>query len=111
MEWIFYIGAILVVLGVAAIVLYKVFTTPIAELLDDVREWLVYAVAKTEKELGSGTGELKLRAVYDKFLEKFPKLASKVNFQVFSSLVDEALEALDVLMQKGAISVYIKGDE
>lgn len=110
MEWIFYIGGILVILGGAAFTIYKLFTTPISELLDDMREWLVYAVAEAEKELGSGTGELKLRAVYDKFLEKFPKLASKINFSAFSILVDEALGALNVLMQKQAVANYINGE-
>ena len=31
--------------------------------LASVQEWLLYAVAKAEKELGSGTGQLKLRYV------------------------------------------------
>ena len=65
-------------------------------LRGNVKEWLLWAVTDAEKFLGSGTGKLKLRYVYDKFCEKFPVAKYVLPFSVFSAWVDEAL----VLMRK-----------
>ena len=56
-----------------------------------VKEWLKYAVSLAEKELGSGTGQLKLRKVYDDFITKYPWISLMISFETFSTLVDEAL--------------------
>ena len=58
-------------------------------------EWLKYAVVEAEKYLGGGTGQLKLRQVYDWFIEQFPVVAVFIPFSVFSAWVDEALETMD----------------
>lgn len=55
-------------------------------------EWLKYAVAIAEQELGSGTGQLKLRTVYDMFIDKFPGFSTIVPFKLFSYWVDIALK-------------------
>lgn len=60
--------------------------------LQKANEWLLYAVTAAEKELGSGTGQIKLRYVYDKFLKQFPNLAKMISFNLFSSMVDTTLE-------------------
>ena len=52
-----------------------------------------------EKELGGGTGKLKLRYVYDLFLTKFNWLAKVISFEQFSDLVDEALEEMKRLLE------------
>ena len=57
-------------------------------------EWLKYAVTEAEKLLGEKTGQLKLRQVYDWFVEKFPVVAAFLPFRVFSSWVDVALETM-----------------
>ena len=57
-------------------------------------EWLKYAVVEAEKMLGSGTGQLKLRQVYDWFCTKFPTTATVMPFAVFSSWVDVALDTM-----------------
>ena len=72
-----------------------------------VVEWLIYAVTEAEKELGSGTGQLKLRAVYDKFLAKFPKLSVIVPFGYFSHLVDLALEEMRKMLENPAVKSYV----
>lgn len=59
-----------------------------------VIEWLKYAVTEAEKLLGEKTGQLKLRQVYDWFVEKFPVVAAFLPFRVFSSWVDVALETM-----------------
>ena len=64
--------------------------------VNNTKEWLLWAVTDAENFLGSGTGKLKLRYVYDKFCEKFPAVKYVLPFSVFSVWVDEAL----VLMRK-----------
>ena len=56
-----------------------------------IKHWLVWAVSDAESYLGSGTGKLKLRYVYDMFVTKFPFISTFITFEVFSIWVDEAL--------------------
>ena len=58
----------------------------------NVKEWLKWAVTEAEKKLGGGTGQLKLRYVYNLAVAKFPWLVSIVSFEMFSGWVDEALD-------------------
>lgn len=86
-----------VIIGIAVIfvvgyLIYTFIKRPTNEQLNKVREWLLYAVAEAEKELGSGTGQIKLRYVYDMFISKFPYLVRVIPFEVFSVLVDEVLD-------------------
>lgn len=59
------------------------------------KEWLVYAVAEAEKVLGSGTGQLKLRMVYDMAVIRFPIVSKILPFGMFSKLVDAALNVMN----------------
>ena len=73
-----------------------------------VREWLLYAVTQAEKELGGGTGKLKLRYVYDMFIDRFDMLSEVVSFEAFSLLVDEVLEEFrDLLEKNDSIANYV----
>lgn len=56
-----------------------------------ITEWLLLAVIKAEKELGDGTGQVKLRFVYDLFIDKFKFASMFISFNQFSALVDSAL--------------------
>ena len=67
------------------------FNLPTSTQIQKVKAWLLYAVALAEKELGGGTGQLKLRYVYDLFLTRFPSLSKVITFEMFSGLVDEVL--------------------
>lgn len=67
------------------------FREPTEQQIKQLSEWLRYAVAFAERDLGTGTGQLKLRYVYDLFLDKFPKLAKLLTMEEFSIYVDEAL--------------------
>ncbi len=62
---------------------------------EKVTEWLKFAVAEAEKQLGGGTGQLKLRLVYDWFTGMFPVTAAFLPFGVFSAWVDAALETVE----------------
>lgn len=73
----------------------------------NIKEWLKYAVIEAEKYLGSGTGQLKLRYVYDAAVKQFPWIVSLVSFQVFSAWVDDALDWMkDQLKNNPAIVGY-----
>ena len=83
-----------------------------AAQLANVKEWLVWAVTGAEKELGGGTGQLKLRQVYDLFLLRFPKLAAAISFDTFSKLVDEALEVMRKMLEtNAAVQKFVAGGD
>lgn len=78
--------------------------------IDKVKEWLLWAVTQAEAELGSGTGQLKLRQVYDVFVQRFPAVAMVVSFDTFSLWVDEALDDMrDMLKQNQAVRSMVGG--
>ena len=66
-------------------------TMPKERQIAMLKEWLKLAVTQAERELGSGTGQLKLRYVYDLFIVKFPRLSKLISFEQFSLYVDDAL--------------------
>lgn len=77
-------------------------------MIENLKEWLVYATSLAEKELGSGTGVLKLRYVYDMFLAKFPWLAKFISFEHFSDMVDNALTEMKNLLETNeSINDYV----
>ena len=76
-----------------------IFLYVTAKYPSKVREWLLWAVTTAEKEYGSGTGQIKLRAVYDLFLAKFPKLSIFVSFDTFSGWVDIALDQMRKMLE------------
>lgn len=76
-----------------------------------VIEWLKYAVTEAEKMLGGGTGQLKLRLVYDWFVKQFPAVAAVVPFRVFSAWVDVALDTMKKWLDDNKnFANYIGGD-
>lgn len=77
-----------------------------------VKEWLKYAVTLAEKTLGSGTGQLKLRQVYEAFIEKFSFISKIISFDEFSELVDDALEWMrNQLESNSAVATLVNGTE
>ena len=93
-EYWYLVIAIIAIISMASITIYNWFKLPDNEQIEQVKQWLLYAVAKAEKELGSGTGQIKLRYVYNMFIAKFPAVALFVTFEELSNLVDEALQEL-----------------
>ena len=77
--------------------------------LEMIRQWLLLAVIEAEKQLGSGTGAVKLRYVYDLFINRFKFMSKIITFEQFSSLVDEALEVMRLMIQQNQnVAAYIK---
>ena len=78
--------------------------------LEKVKEWLLYACIMAEKKLGGGTGQVKLRYVYDLFVEKFSFLKLLVTFEQFSEMVDEALVKMREMLEKNPNVAMFVGD-
>lgn len=101
MDWLSNLGYIVAILIIVLIVIYGVMT-------GKVKEWLKYAVTMAEKELGTGTGQLKLREVYDWFIDQFPVFSKLLPFPIFSKLVDDALEWMrDQMECNEKINMYV----
>ena len=105
MDVIYIIGIIAAVVGIGLMAFAKVN-------LDNVMDWLIWATANAEKDLGSGTGQLKLRQVYDLFINRFPWVARFVTFSRFGKMVDKALKKMKEMLEKNkAVRQLVKGDE
>lgn len=76
--------------------------------IEMLKQWLILAVTQAEKELGGGTGAVKLRYVYDLFIKRFKFLSKVITFEQFSALVDEALEVMRLMIQQNQnVAAYI----
>lgn len=98
MNWLEWLAQNWYVVIVVLVLLFGIYYTITNK--EKVKEWLKYAVTIAEAELGSGTGQLKLRQVYDMFIERFPVFSKLVPFSVFSNWVDLALEFLKEQLDK-----------
>lgn len=98
-EYWFILVFVVAAISVISIKIYNWLKQPTQEQLKQVQEWLLYAVAKAEDVLGSGTGQLKLRYVYDMFVTKFPAIALFINFDTFTKMVDKALDEFKELLK------------
>ncbi len=109
-NWFILVGFI-AVLCVVAVAVYRFYGLPSAKQIETIKEWLLYACIEAEKALGGGTGQLKLRYVYDLFITRFPSVAKVVSFTVFSGWVDIALEQMRTLLEENkVIAEVVKGE-
>lgn len=89
----------------------KFMNMPSAKQIENLMEWLKIAVVEAEKALGTGTGSLKLRSVYESAVIAFPWVAKYMTFEKFSELVDVALEWMKEQIEKNQyIKEYIEGE-
>ncbi len=103
--------ALLAVLECVIYAGYRFLKLPTKAQAAKVKEWLLWAVTNAEKELGGGTGKLKLRQVYDLFVQRFPAVAMAVSFDTFRQWVDDALtEMRKMLVENQAAAELVKGD-
>lgn len=93
-----------VIVGVVAL-LFVIIVTVIKFLLmsrdkqiEKVKEWLLYACVEAEKSLGNQTGEIKIRYVYNEFIEKFKFVSMFLSFEDFSDLVDDSLNTVEDML-------------
>lgn len=108
-NWAIFVLLVCTVVGV--VISIKNFAEkPSEEQIKSVKEWLLYAVVEAERYFGGGTGQIKLRFVYDMFIDKFPYVATFITFNDFSVAVDEALVKMEKMLEtNNAVSTYVKG--
>lgn len=100
----------MILIIVAIVIIAALFIVLAIKQPKKVKEWLLYAVIEAEKELGSGTGPVKLRSVYDMFITKFPKLSVFISFNTFSEWVDVALDYMEELLTDNKdVKAILKG--
>lgn len=94
--------------GMMAMQFYK---KPTDDQIKAIKEWLLYAVTMAEKDLGSGTGKLKLRQVYDAFVQRFSWAARFISFGQFRLWVEEALSEMQHLLasDNSAVKTFLEG--
>ena len=112
MEWLisnwYLIIAAVAIIGCIGLAIRKFTSMPTARQIEKMKEWLLYAVVAAEKELGSGTGQIKLRYVYDMFISRFGWVAKVIPFPTFSAFVDEALDKMrDMLADNDKLKAYV----
>ena len=111
-NWMVVFGLAVAVI-LAAIVVYRFFGMPTDKQVAKIKEWLIWACIEAEKALQSGTGQLKLRQVYDMFcaVPAFSWVAKVISFDVFSEWVSDALITVkEMLVNNEALSTYVYGD-
>ena len=88
---------------------YWFIKLPKEKKIANIKEWLKFAVVDAEKELGSGTGQLKLRMVYNMAVKQFPFIVQLIPFDTFSGWVDEALDWMrDQLAENKVTQSYVE---
>lgn len=118
MEWLienwFLILAILSCGVVGICFVFRFLGMPTEKQKKKVREWLVWACIEAERALQSGTGQLKLREVWNLFcaVPAFTWVARIISFEVFSVWVSESLtEVKQMLISNKALAEYVYGKD
>lgn len=110
----------MVVFGLAVAVLIAVlvvdsfFCLPTEKQVKKIKEWLIWACIEAERALQSGTGQLKLRQVYDMFcsVPTFTWVAKLISFELFSEWVSDALvTAKEMMINNKALAEYVYGNK
>lgn len=117
MNWIienwFLVVGLAAVAGIAIWAVCRFFRLPTDKQAEKIKEWLVWACIEAERKLQSGTGQLKLRQVYDAFcaVPAFSVAAKIISFETFSAWVKDALiEAKKMLTKNYNLALYVYGE-
>lgn len=117
MNWIienwFLVVTLAACIAVAVYAIIKFAGLPTEEQKEKIKEWLVWACIEAERELQSGTGQAKLRKVWNKFCESpvFSIIAKFISFDMFSEYVKDALvKAKAMLINNKTLARYVYGD-
>lgn len=118
MEWLienwFLIVALLSCVAVLISLVFRFLGMPTEKQKKKVREWLVWACIEAERALQSGTGQLKLREVWNLFcaVPAFTWVARIISFEEFSDWVSEALtEVKQMLISNKSLAEYVYGKD
>lgn len=105
------IVGLIVLFGVGTVAVIQFLKSPKSAQMEKVKEWLIWACLEAEKIMGSKLGEAKLRFTYDLFLKRFPFMSKIISFELFSSLVDEALVTVRKMLESNVkAQAYVNSD-
>lgn len=81
------------------------------KLIRAVSDWLLRAVTEAEKDLGSGTGKLKIREVYEKAVGLFgPEFTEIISLERLDEMAQKPLEEMRELLDKNyKLRAYVEG--
>ena len=103
-----FIILLLSVVVIAVVAVISFFQKPTPQQIQQIQEWILYLVIEAERQFGTKMGKVKLRYVYDKFLERFDYLGKIISFDKFSELVDKALSTMkDMISQNDKLKEYV----
>lgn len=118
MNWLvenwYLIVAALALIGAAVAVAYRFLGQPSEKQVAKIKEWLIWACIEAERALQSGTGQLKLREVWNLFcaVPAFGWVARIIAFDTFSGWVKEALATVKrMLVENPRLASYVYGDK
>ena len=98
-NWMVIIGLVALVAAVVLAILAFI-KLPTSAQKEKVQKCLLAWVIQAEKELGGGTGKVKLSTVYGTFVTAFPILKNFISFETFSLWVDDALEEMRKMLEQ-----------
>ena len=113
MENLYLLIAAAAVVGSCAAVAYRFLGQPREKQVAKVKEWLIWACVEAERQLKSGTGQLKLREVWSLFcaVPAFSWVAKIVTFKTFSGWVSDALaQAKEMIVNNDSLASYVYGE-
>ena len=111
-NWMVVFGLAVAVI-IAVLVVYRFFGLPTEKQVEKIKEWLIWACIEAERALQSGTGQLKLRQVYDMFcsVPAFTWVAKLISFELFSEWVSDALvTAKEMMINNKSLAEYVYGE-
>ena len=118
MKWLvenwYLIVAAVALIGAAVAVAYRFLGQPSEKQVAKIKEWLIWACIEAERALQSGTGQLKLREVWNLFcaVPAFGWVARIIAFDTFSGWVKEALATVKrMLVENPRLAIYVYGDK
>jgi hypothetical protein len=118
MDWLienwFLIVALLSCGVVSFCLVFRFLGMPTEKQKAKVKEWLIWACIEAERALQSGTGQLKLREVWNMFcsVPSFTWVARIITFELFSEWVSDALvEVKQMLISNNNLAEYVYGKD
>ena len=100
--------------GVFGLLFTAFLGQPTEKQKEKIKEWLIWACIEAERGLQSGTGQLKLREVWNLFcaVPAFGWVARIIAFDTFSGWVTEALSTVKrMLVENPRLASYVYGDK
>lgn len=98
-NWAVIVGLIALV-TVVILAIRAFMKLPTSAQKEKVKKCLLAWVIQAEKELGGGTGKVKLSTVYGTFVTAFPILKNFISFETFNLWVDDALDEMRKMLEQ-----------